>query len=213
MLSYVMNGSNIQKLSRLCRYLVRHPSDLNRYFRFSLSKQSPVELELPWISFAAIDFLCAYLQPHHRVVEFGGGGSTLFFSKHVAHVLCLESSEQWADKIQAELALDKIDNVSIEVEPFPLDDLLSYQQSSILQRIDGEQFDVILVDGYEKDIQLRPSCFWHAENSIKEGGIIIVDDSWRYPILRENNKAKQWREFRSIGPCRPGVTSTDIYFY
>ena len=56
-------------------------------------------------------------------------------------------------------------------------------------------------------------CFERAENQIKPGGIIVIDDSWRYPGLRKKNRAKEFREFRSVGPCRPGVTSTDVYFY
>jgi hypothetical protein len=40
-----------------------------------------------------------------------------------------------------------------------------------------------------------------------------VDDSWRYPSLRASAKTKRYKVFRSVGPCRPGVTSTDLYFY
>ena len=70
-----------------------------------------------------------------------------------------------------------------------------------------------MVDGTEEETVVRPRCFALAETRIKTGGIIIVDDSWRYPELRAHNHASSWREFRSTGPCRPGVTSTDIFFY
>ena len=60
---------------------------------------------------------------------------------------------------------------------------------------------------------MRPVCFQLAETVIKPGGIIIVDDAWRYADIIKNHLAKERRDFQSIGPCRPGVTSTDIYFY
>jgi hypothetical protein len=43
--------------------------------------------------------------------------------------------------------------------------------------------------------------------------MIVVDDSWRYPELRAKNRAKRFSVFQSVGPCRPGVTSTDVFFY
>jgi predicted O-methyltransferase YrrM len=76
-----------------------------------------------------------------------------------------------------------------------------------------------VVDGTEEFIGqrgamlVRPMCFHHAENFIRQGGIIVVDDSWSYPELRRENRAKKCRVFKSIGPSRPGVTSTDVFFY
>jgi spermidine synthase len=76
-----------------------------------------------------------------------------------------------------------------------------------------EKFDVIVVDGSEEWTRIRPVCFEKAQEHIKPGGIIVVDDSWRYSEIRERHRAKSFRVFQSVGPCRPGVTSTDIYFY
>ena len=77
----------------------------------------------------------------------------------------------------------------------------------------GNYYDIILVDNYEEDEDLRTVCFYEAEKAIVPGGIIILDDSWRYEKVRKNNSAKKVLRFQSIGPCRPGVTTTDIYFY
>ena len=61
--------------------------------------------------------------------------------------------------------------------------------------------------------QVRPICFRKAEEHVKPNGIIVVDDSWRYPSLRENNRARDVKVFQSVGPCLLGVTSTDVFFY
>lgn len=208
-----MKGNNLQKLARVIGFLACNPTELPRYLTASLGKQTPLELELPWISYAAIEHLDQFLTRNHSVAEFGGGGSTLFFAKRVKHVLCIESQKEWASKIAEALAQQSLTNVLIETIPYDCQDLQSYKGSDNLHRIDRGMFDVILVDGYEADVELRPACFWHAEDHVNAGGIIIVDDAWRYPMLRQENKAKRWSEFRSIGPCRPGVTMTDIYYY
>jgi hypothetical protein len=48
---------------------------------------------------------------------------------------------------------------------------------------------------------------------VKPGGIIAVDDSWRYVQLRHSSNAKRVEVFESVGPARLGITSTDIFFY
>jgi len=75
--------------------------------------------------------------------------------------------------------------------------------------------DVILIDGLEdwSKYNLRPICFAIAETRVKQGGIIILDDSWRYTHLRQKNSAVRVQVFESPGPARPRVTSTDVYFY
>ena len=75
------------------------------------------------------------------------------------------------------------------------------------------KFDVIVIDGSEEWNQVRPICFRHAEQFIRPGGCIIVDDSWRYSAIRNQHNALRHQIFESVGPCRPGVTSTDIFFY
>jgi hypothetical protein len=51
------------------------------------------------------------------------------------------------------------------------------------------------------------------EDRVKPGGIIVLDDSWRYAAPRLRNKAKRFEVFESVGPCRPGCTTTDVFFY
>ncbi len=158
-----MKGTVPQKVGRLLGNLVSHPRYVPCYFAHNvLNGKLPLDLELPWFSYAAIEFLDSWLSPPMKVCEYGSGGSTLFFARRVKS---------------------------------------------------NEKFNVIVVDGTEEWIQVRPICFSRAETRIKAGGIIVVDDSWRYPQLRTNHCAKYYRTFQSVGPGRPGVTSTDVFFY
>ena len=209
-----MHGSNFQRLGRLLGHLGRRPQYIGRYLRTSLPRHfTPLDLQLPWFSYAAIEFLESFLRPSLKVFEYGGGGSTLFFARRVAHVSCLESSKEWAEKIRLVLNREKITNVDVQVHSYDPNDAIAFAQSAYLLALQKKSPDVIVVDGYEEAVPLRPICFQLAETLIKPGGIIIVDDSWRYADLREKNRAKRRIEFQSVGPSRFGVTSTDIYFY
>lgn len=208
-----MQGSNFQRVARLAGDFIRHPQYIGRYLTTSIPKSTPLDLQLPWFSYAAIDFLGRFLRPSMRTFEYGGGGSTIFFARRTAQVVCVESSEAWANKIRHVLDAEKMENVKIEVHAYDPNDRAAFGRSGYLRTLEKETPDIVVVDGYEEGVPLRPDCFWLAETVIRPGGIIIVDDSWRYPELRKKNRSKKWIEFRSVGPCRLGVTSTDIYFY
>jgi len=196
------------------RDLAFHPQYIGPYFTIGpWSRQAPLELGLPWFSLAAIRFLSQYVSKSMNVFEYGSGGSTIYFARKAASIVSTEDNSQWLERVKAQLAASDIDNATLQFRPFDFHHPAGFENSDYLRSIPERAFDIIVVDGTEELIQVRPTCFQYAEKRIKPGGIIIVDDSWRYPQLRSAHHAKSVREFRSVGPCRPGVTSTDIYFY
>src|SRR3989304_2288633 len=151
-----MYGTNFQRTIRLLKYLVSHPEDWSRYITTSVRNDiTPLDLELPWISYSAIDFLREFVKPDHLVAEFGGGGSTVFFAKRVRKVLCIESNEKWASKIERKLESIDISNVEIETYPYDPSDLESYEDSDFLHSIEGNYYNLILVDCFDKFAKLR----------------------------------------------------------
>jgi predicted O-methyltransferase YrrM len=153
------------------------------------------------------------------VFEYGAGGSTLFFASKVGSVTCTEDNVVWLRKVEERLKQDAIPNVVLQHRQFESQDPHSFEDSAYLNSIPEKEFDVIVVDGTEEcfgqpdAVKVRPVCFRHAEKYVRPGGIIVVDDSWYYSELRCENHAKEYRVFESTGPCRLGVTSTDIFFY
>lgn len=87
-----------------------------------------------------------------------------------------------------------------------------FEESDYLNSL-AERYDIIVVDGQEQDMPVRPICFQRAERFVKPGGIVVLDDAYRYPGVRASHNAKSMRTFRGTGPCRYGVTETDVYFY
>ncbi len=209
-----MHGTVPQKIGRVIANLLLHPQYISRCIAHNvLNGRTPLDLELPWFSYAAIDFLNRFLQPHMTVCEYGSGGSTLFFARRVKTVFSIEDNPRWYELVSARLKQEGLNNARLSLHTFDFKNPTGFEHSAYLNAIPDEKFDVIVVDGSEEWTQVRPICFQKAEGHIKKGGLIVVDDSWRYPVLRQKNQAGEHRVFQSVGPCRPGVTSTDIFFY
>src|SRR5258708_3431539 len=60
----------------------RGPSKLSDLIRFypmwanDLEGESPLAMEIPWMTYKSIDFLRETVTADHRIFEFGSGGST-----------------------------------------------------------------------------------------------------------------------------------------
>lgn len=209
-----MHGTVSQKIGRALGNLLLHPQHISRCLAHNvLNDKTPLDLEIPWFSYSAIDFLEGFLKPHMTVCEYGSGGSTLFFARRTKSVVSIEDNPKWFELVSRRLQEKSIANATLKLAPFDFKNPVGFENSEYLNAIPDEPFDVIVVDGSEEWTQVRPVCFKHVEKRIKPGGIIIVDDSWRYPALRKNNHAQKYEVFQSLGPCRPGVTSTDVFFY
>jgi len=209
-----MQGTIPQKIGRVVADFCSHPQYMPRTLMHNvLNRKTPADLELPWFSYAAIDFLEEYVEPHMTVCEYGSGGSTFFFARRVKWVCSIEDHPEWFKLVSQRLQEKSIKNVTLKSHPFDFKNPVGFEKSDYLNAIPDEKFDIIVVDGSEEWKRIRPICFANAEKHIKKGGIIVVDDSWRYPEIREKNNATRFQVFQSVGPGRPGVTSTDVYFY
>jgi SAM-dependent methyltransferase len=209
-----MQGSITQKLGRLTLDLLRHPRYLPRcVLHHPLKRRSPLDFEIPWFSYAAIDFLNRFLAPHMTGFEYGSGGSTLFLAKRIKFLYSVEDNSEWFERVSRHLNEKKISNVNIQLRPFDFKNPVGFDKSDYLKAMPRQQFDVIIIDGSEEWTYVRPTCFRYAEQHVRKGGIVVLDDSWRYDTVRANHHARHFKRFQSVGPCRIGVTSTDIFFY
>jgi hypothetical protein len=215
-----MNLTNIQRSRLLLKHLIAKPSYAPRYVRhnllnLALARRTPLDLELPWFSYGAIDHLTTWLDGSQSVFEYGCGGSTLFFAKNCKSVFSVEDDMQWLTAVSHAVSDHGISNVTLIHRPFDFHFPNDFDRSAYVSTIDGAAYDVIVVDGQDCSFNERPTCFRRAEKQVRGGGIIIVDDSWRptYATLRNTSSAKRVHTYEGPGPLRYGVTSTDIYFY
>ena len=207
-----------QRGLRLLRALARRPLDLPRYLRYlPLWKRWPTDVEQPWMAFGAIDFLQRRLRPDTRVFEFGSGGSSFFFARRAGQVLSVENILAWQQRV-AGLANERgLANLRCDYHPIDLSRPDLYPGLSYLSALQPRAHDIIVVDGF-CDYQnaehglLRDLTFDRALACVRRpGGLIVVDDYWRFPGMAARAPDARLTVFESTGPCRYGVTSTAVF--
>ncbi len=152
--------------------------------------------ESAWITFDALQYLDGWLKPAHRVFEYGGGGSTLFFGKRAGFVATVENDGEWfrvlTEKIK-EKGYQHWEGFFIPGEPVtdgslprpadpnafrsggqPFKNLYFEKYAKAITRYEPASFDLILVDG-----RARPSCIQQALPYLKPGGLLVVDNADR----------------------------------
>jgi Methyltransferase domain len=208
-----MNLTNPQRILKLATTLMRQPLYLPDYCRYHLYRgKLPVDLGLPWWSFGAIEAVREWCSGSVEAFEYGSGGSTVFLSRLCQSVTAVEDDAEWLARMRAEIDRAELRNVTLHLAPFDFLKPVAFEESSYLHALD-RTYDLIVVDGQDWTYDVRPACFRRAEQFIRPGGVIVVDDSWRYGQLRTASRARDVKTFEGVGPCRVGVTSTDLYYY
>ena len=150
--------------------------------------------------------------------EWGSGGSTLFLANISGQLTTIvENDFAWYNKPQVELKENQVDNVSLRKKDINLSSPENFKYSDYFTSLD-KKYDLIAIDGEDhfgpdSSWSARVECFEKAQGFISPNGLIIVDDSWRYPEIEKLSRASSCMKFESLGPARRGVTRTDIYFY
>lgn len=120
-----------------------------------------LEAGYPWLTPKSVDFLEVYCSSDHRVLEFGCGGSTIFFARRCAHVTGCESSPEWADAVKVELAKNHLKNARIFTTQLVPPDALD------------RQYDIAVIDSTHLQ---RSVATANAMTVVRQEGIIVVDN-------------------------------------
>lgn len=192
-----------------------------------------MESRLPWLSFRAIELIQARLRPDHRVFEFGGGGSTLFFLDRVASVVTVEHDAHWFEKLKSDISRSAGERWTAIPRPAQKGEVVEQpdptvpehyhssdpqyagmnfrEYASAIDAYPDQHFDWILVDG-----RARPSCMMHAIPKLKVGGFLVLDNFERSSYLPAAERLTG-SGFRMMlqrqGPCpfTPDFTRTAIW--
>lgn len=200
--------------ARLLAQLARHPGDILPYLsQGAFAKASPLELAVPWWSFRAVRALEPRLHKGMDAFEFGSGGSSIYLASRVRSLISVEDEESWVEQVREAAAARDLRGLTVLFHPYNFWNTRDFASSDYLLSLENRRYDLIVVDGKEWSDQVRDQCFWKAEDHIKPGGLIVLDDAWRYPQVFGRNRAKGWKHYRGAGYCRVGVTSTAIFDY
>lgn len=127
-----------------------------------------VEMELPWLTAESILYLDNFLKPNFEVLEFGSGGSTLFFSRRCQRVTSFETNIKWFNRIKEIINEKALNNISY----FYIDE---YKEVC-----DKKLFDCILVDTISDGKVERVDLMDFSLSHLRENGIIVLDNYGRY---------------------------------
>ncbi len=183
--------------------------------------RDPLAHARPWITFPAARFLEGLLSRESRVLEYGAGGSTLFFATRVGELATVEHDRDWlrrtASKMRRRCGVRWYAHLAqpfVPAEPtrFPVTDPeacastdprfrgMSFRDyAAAIERYKDNYFDVVLIDG-----RARPACFRHAVAKVRFGGYIVLDNAEReqYAYVEEAGRRLgfETREFWGPGP-------------
>lgn len=135
----------------------------------SIKKLEPVNKDgnpIPWMNYSFIDFLKPRLNRSMNIFEYGSGFSTLYLSDKVHSITSIEFDRDWFEKMRDNL--NTKDNCEVVYRPEP------ENYNVAIKEYEENFFDVIIVDGRD-----RKECVKHIIPYLSDGGVIILDDSWK----------------------------------
>ena len=164
----------------------------------------------PWQQPETFAWLESILQKDFYVFEYGSGASTIYFCEKVKWVGSVENVKSWFDEVSRDIKNYNLLNIdyffkpdSGDADPKFKNDPVDYSSTSGLfggknfedyvKTIDmypNETFDLVMVDG-----RSRVSCLKHAQDKVKVGGFVLLDDTDRdYYNVGKNfyNESSKW---------------------
>lgn len=170
-------------------------------YRLVHRRHTAVQLGMPWITFLAFEQIESRLRSNHTVLEYGAGGSTIFFASRCDRVVTVEHDAAWASSIRSALA-DRASRVDIRVVPPRIVAMVPEVRSArfgdsradfgpyvaTCREFPDRSFDLILVDG-----RARVACIEACHSKLKPGGLLVLDNSERPDYAAASAMLSDWR--------------------
>ncbi|MCX6585592.1 MAG: hypothetical protein NTX13_03290 [Acidobacteria bacterium] len=209
-----MKGNFFTRSAAAFGSLASHPDLIGSYFSKSIAAATPIELRLPWFSWTAIQHLRQKIGPQQQILEWGGGGSSLFFVDLRANLLTIETDPDWHQKLaetKSQLPEESRGRWNLMKLSEPTE---AQSRQNYLAPATNTAWDYVIVDGPENKIFSRMDCVQKLSELPIKPHAIILDDAWREEYSEAPHILANYDRhiFRSVGPARLGVTQTDIYY-
>jgi predicted O-methyltransferase YrrM len=166
---------------RLQPHVELSPSGLPRYAfdRLAVRARDAVRGRQPWLTADSLELLDQLLLPTDHGLEYGAGGTTIWFASRVEHLDSVEGKEQWYGPLRQQLDERRVGNVGLHLIPIETmgQDTHEHREAYINVRPDlgPSSLDFVLVDG-----EYRDDCALRAVELLKPGGLLILDNATTY---------------------------------
>lgn len=150
---------------------------------------------VPWITYPAIMFFEQLDLTSWRMFEYGGGNSTLYWASKVQEIRSVESSRDYFEALAPRLPSNASMSFALSTE---------YAQSSRA----GAPYDMIVIDG-----RWRFDSSQEALRNISPNGIIVLDNSERFPVVCQNLTDAGFIQidFSGYGPINWFTWTTSVF--
>jgi len=197
---------------------------LRPFLKFKYQRFCKKNPELPWLTPDSIKALDRLLEPNFIALEYGSGRSTQFFSKRVKTLYSVEHDEAWYRQVKDQIQEKGISNTLLNLKKpdhpitppkmtsemeaftsekdFPNKDTSFTQYTAFIDSFENDFFDFILIDG-----RARRTCALKAKSKLKEGGLMVLDNSERKRYERVHSALKDWPSIVTT----TGLTDTTIW--
>lgn len=130
-------------------------------------------MHTPWMRPNQIVSILKLLKPHHIMLEWGSGGSTILFSPFVKQYCSIEHKREWFDAIKNELIKHRIGhNITFYCIPVLNNDFKEYVRK--MEDFKVQKFDIVLIDG-----RRRIHCAIQVLPYITKESYVILHDAQR----------------------------------
>lgn len=137
--------------------------------------------QTPWLTPKAIGFLEIFLKAKRRkILEFGSGASTIWFSKFNANIVSIDHDDKWHNGVKNELVKQQKSNVDLRIRPRPY--------NTVCEDFPDRTFDLVLVDGRDRIL-----CVRSAMSKVKKGGILMLDNAERIEYAEVYKILADWK--------------------
>jgi hypothetical protein len=166
----------------------------------SLEQKSSVNAKgepIPWFTYPAIEFLNRFDFSQIDIFEFGSGNSTLFWGSKAKNTISIEHNPEWFHCIKRYVT----NKLKIYLKQKKAQYIGSLREFNKL-------FDIIIIDG-----KWRHACSQLAPDYLKDGGLIIFDNSDWFPNATKYLRDKGFFQidFSGFGPINDYCSTTSIF--
>ncbi len=208
-LSRVLFGRNFLFRNNIAKNIYLSFASIVHFFSLDHRKQAKWEIEnpdAPWLVPKAVVFIENWLKKEMKGFEFGSGRSTKWFANKTSFYYSIEGDFSWFNKIKNENKInikngkckiiyrDAGNQINIELDK-------KEKYTNALADFKDSYFDFGLIDGHH-----RLECLEKSLNKVKNGGILIVDNTDAIDGIKKYFKKYKFSKFSN------GISETTIIY-
>ena len=174
-----------------------------------ISGKTPIEIRMPWLTEGAIKKLQKDIKPGFKVLEYGCGGSTLFFLDNGCKVTSVDHNSNWLDRVEKKLQKGQRQNwLPIHIQNDDnIDNFETAYVNAPYQKSKNNEYDIILIDGLAREQCLQKTL---TLNNYQK--YIVLDNSDRGDADKILLKTKSSRIIIFAGPTKYSLPFTETAF-